>query len=324
MLVRENRTYECALSGGCLEPAVADAAQRVLVTGEPVIIDYNLAEDSVFGLGIGCTGEVDIRIQRVDRDAVTEAWLNELHRGTPAVLVTILTGGSGQLLVSPGAVVGSLGREDLDLEAVRLARARLAGEPTSGVEWIDGLEVFFEAALPAPELILFGAGHDAPPVASLAWTLGFAVTVVDVREAFLTEQRFPNATLVLADFDRLADAIHPSAHSYVLVMDHHLERDRQSLRRAFESDAPYIGLLGPLSRRRRLLADLAAEGYSPSAGALARLHGPVGLSVGAETPEEVAVSILAEILAVRRGFAGGFLSGTSASLHRADAATTRT
>jgi xanthine/CO dehydrogenase XdhC/CoxF family maturation factor len=274
----------------------------------------------VFGLGIGCTGEVDIRIQRVDHDAVTEAWLNALQRGTPAVLVTILTGGSGRLMVSAAAVVGSLGREDLDAEAVRRAGARLAApEATSGVEWIDGLELFFEANLPAPALILFGAGHDAPSVAALAWTLGFAVTVVDVREAFLTAERFPHATLVLADFDRLDVAIHPSRHSFVVVMNHHLERDRYSLRRAFESEASYVGLLGPLSRGRRLLADLAAEGYSPSAGALARLHSPVGLSLGAETPEEVAVSILAEILAVRRGFAGGFLSGTSAGLHRADA-----
>jgi xanthine dehydrogenase accessory factor len=318
MLVRENGTYECALSGGCLEPAVAEAAQRVLTTGEPIVIDYNLADDSVFGLGIGCTGEVDIRVQRVDRDAVTDAWLGELERGAPAVLATALTGGSGQLLIGTTGVLGSLGSAKLEEQIVRRAQERIAnGEGMSGVEPIDGVEVFFESSAPAPELVVFGAGHDAPPLASLAWTLGFAVTVVDARESFLTADRFSSATAVLADFDRLAESIHPTAHSYVVVMNHHLDRDRLSLRFALESEAPYVGLLGPLSRRRRLLDDLAAEGYSPSSAALARLRSPIGLSLGAESPEEVAVSILAEILAVRRGFAGGFLSGTSGSLHRA-------
>src|SRR5262249_19157094 len=101
---------------------------------------------------------------------------------------------------------------------------------------------------------------------------------------------------------------------------HHLERDRMSLQFALESEARYVGLLGPLSRRRRLLADLAGRGYSPSPAVLARLRSPIGLSPGAEAPAEGAVSILAEILAVRRGLTGGFLSGTSRSLHRADKA----
>jgi xanthine/CO dehydrogenase XdhC/CoxF family maturation factor len=102
-------------------------------------------------------------------------------------------------------------------------------------------------------------------------------------------------------------------------MNHHLERDRESLRFSLESAAGYIGVLGPRTRYEKLLAGLAAQGYIPDAAKLARVRSPVGLALGAETPDEVAVSIVGELLAIRRGFEGGFLSGSSASLHRPDA-----
>ena len=99
MFVRQNGTYECALSGGCLEPTVAEAAARVIATGEPVIVSYDLADDSVWGLGIGCSGAVDIRIERIDDDAMTNEWLAILERGEAAVLVTPLSGASGRMIV---------------------------------------------------------------------------------------------------------------------------------------------------------------------------------------------------------------------------------
>jgi xanthine/CO dehydrogenase XdhC/CoxF family maturation factor len=172
--------------------------------------------------------------------------------------------------------------------------------------------------LPSPDLVIFGAGHDAAPVAQLAWMLGLAVTVVDVREAFLAADRFPGATLTRAHFSEFADRVQPRAGAFMLVMNHHVERDRESLRFSLESDAAYIGVLGPRSRYETLLAGLKAQGYAPDASTLARVHSPVGLSLGAETPYEVAVSILGEILAIRRGFEGGFLSGSVRSLHRPD------
>jgi xanthine/CO dehydrogenase XdhC/CoxF family maturation factor len=165
---------------------------------------------------------------------------------------------------------------------------------------------------------MFGAGYDAVPVAQLAWTLGFSVTVVDVRDAFLTADRFPGATLVGTDFSRLADRLHLPAGSFVLVMNHHVERDQDSLRFALESDAAYVGVLGPRSRLDKLLTGLAKQGYVPASTKLARVRNPIGLSLGAETAEEVAVSILGEILAIRRGFEGGFLNGSVRSLHRPD------
>ena len=320
MFVRLDGTYECALSGGCLEPTVAAAAARVIRSGEPAIVSYDLADDSIWGLGIGCSGAVDILIERLDDDAITNAWLALLDRGEAAVLVTPLSGIVGRMIV-PGAgdVVGSLSDPAVAQEAVERARERLrAPFPASGPESIGSAEVFCEVMLPTPELVVFGAGHDAAPLAQLAWTLGFAVTVVDVREAFLTPDRFPGATLTCAHHSQFADQVRPRAGAFVLVMNHHVERDQESLRFALESAVAYIGVLGPRARYEKLLAGLAAQGYRPDTAALSRVHSPVGLSLGAETPHEVAVAILGELLAVRRGFEGGALSGTRRSLHRPD------
>lgn len=317
ILVRQDGTYECLLSGGCLEPAVADAAARVITTGEPVIVSYDLEEDSIWGLGIGCSGAVDIRIERLEDDPMTAVWLDLLSRGATAALITPLSGATGRLLVGEtGKILGGFDVPNLEAAAVTAAHQRLrAPLPHAGSESIGGAELFFEISLPPPRLIVFGAGYDAAPLAAQAWALGFAVTVVDVREAFLARERFPNATLVAAHFSRFPDLLALDARSFVVVMNHHLERDRESLRFALASDAPYIGLLGPRSRYRKLISALRADGHEPAAAALARVRSPIGLAVGAETPEEIALSILGEIVAIRRGFEGGFLSGRETSLH---------
>jgi xanthine/CO dehydrogenase XdhC/CoxF family maturation factor len=157
------------------------------------------------------------------------------------------------------------------------------------------------------------------PLAQQATMLDLAVTIVDVRTAYLTVDRFPTARLVPAHFSQFADTVRLRTGCFVLVMNHHLERDRESLHFALDSEAAYVGVLGPRSRFQKLLAGLAAQNHVPSASSLSRVRSPVGLSLGAETPEEVAVSILAEILAIRRGFEGGFLSGSVRSLHRPEA-----
>jgi xanthine dehydrogenase accessory factor len=319
MFVRENGTYECALSGGCLEPTVAEAAARVIATGEPVVVSYDLADDSVWGLGIGCSGAVDIRIERISHDPITNDWLTILERGEAAVLVTPLSGVSGRMIVrdTTGGILGGLSDPAIEQSAIAHARARAAASyPTSGPERIGGADVFFEISAPPPELVIFGAGHDAAPVAQLAWTVGFAVTVVDVREAFLTPERFGGATRVCAHFSQFAERVTLRPGSFALIMNHHVERDQESLRFSLESAAAYIGVLGPRARYDKLLRGLAEQGYVPDPAKAARVRSPVGLSLGAETPEEVATSILGELLAIRRGFDGGFLSGSVGSLHR--------
>jgi xanthine dehydrogenase accessory factor len=320
MFVRQDGTYECALSGGCLEPTVAEAAARVIATGEAAIVTYDLADDSLWGLGIGCSGAVDIRIERIENDALSNFWLAVLERGEAAVLVTPLSGVSGRMVVTgSGEVTGGLSDVAVQQAAIARARARLeARYPQSGPEQIGQAELFYEITTPPPNLVIFGAGHDAAPVAQLAWTLGFSVTVVDVRQAFLTAERFGGAALVCAHFSQFAERVTLDRGSFALIMNHHVERDQESLRFSLESDAAYIGVLGPRARYDKLRAGLAEQGYVPDPSKAARVRSPVGLSLGAETPQEVAVSILGELLAIRRGFDGGFLSGSIGSLHRAE------
>jgi xanthine/CO dehydrogenase XdhC/CoxF family maturation factor len=321
MLVREDGTYACALSGGCLEPSVADAARAVIRTGGSRIVSYDLADDSLWGLGIGCGGAVDILIERVDDAPVMREWLAALERGDLAALATPLSGTSGRILVrGAGGTVGTIAAGAIEREAVARAHERMrAPFPHAGLEAIGGSDVFFDISTPPPQLVIFGGGHDTAPLAQQAAALDFAVTVVDPRAAYLTPDRFPSATLVHADFGRLAAAAPIPRGAFVLVMSHHLERDRDALRFALESDAAYIGVLGPRSRYQKLLGTLAGDGYVAPAAGLARVRSPVGLSLGAETPDEVALSILGEILAIRRGFEGGFLTGSTGSLHRPDA-----
>jgi xanthine/CO dehydrogenase XdhC/CoxF family maturation factor len=318
MLVREDGTYECALSGGCLEPSVAEAARAVLGTGQSTVVRYDLDDDSLWGLGMGCSGAVDIFIEPVDESPVMREWLAILERGDLAVLATPLSGPAGRILVrAAGEDMGTMADGAIEREAVARAHEHLrAPVPQPGVEVIRGADIFFDISAPPPQLVMFGAGHDAEPLARQATMLDFAVTVVDARAAYLTADRFPAATLITADFSRLAATVRIPAGSFVLVLNHHLERDREALGAALDSGAAYIGVLGPRSRYQKLLASLAGNGYAPAAASLSRVRSPVGLALGAETPEEVALSILGEILAIRRGFAAGFLSGLTGSLHR--------
>jgi xanthine dehydrogenase accessory factor len=318
MLVREDGTYECALSGSCLEPSVAERALRVIASGDALIVNYDLADDSLWGLGMGCSGAVDIRIERIDDDQITREWLTVLERAEKAVQITPLSGASGRIVLhETGTVAGTLSDASVARVATQRAYELLReAQPNAHAEMIEGAEIFFEISVPPPSLVIFGAGHDAVPIAELAWTMSFSVTVVDVRKAFLSAERFPNAKLVSADFSEFGNSVVVTPQTFVLILNHHTERDQESLRFALSAAAGYIGMLGPRARYEKLLSGLKSDGFVPQPAALARVRSPVGLSLGAETPEEVAVSIMGEILAVQRGFEGGFLEGWTGSLHR--------
>lgn len=316
ILVRDDGTTECLLSGGCLEPAVAAAAARVIATGTPELSAYDLEEDSVWGLGIGCAGAVDIYIERVEDDDLSRAWIDVQTRGAFAVQVTPLSGATGRLLVmGDGATLGALSMPLPPVE--RLARDLMESRlPHATTMTVGEVELFFAISTPPPHLVIFGAGHDAVPLARGAWVLGYDVSVVDVREAFLVAERFPGATLVQADFTRFASMVPAGPLTSIVIMNHHLERDREALRFALASGARYVGLLGPRSRLQRLVSALADRDHPLDAAALTRVRSPIGLALGAETPEEIAVSILGELIAIERDFDGGFLTGRDASLHR--------
>lgn len=333
MLVLDDGAQVCMLSGGCLEAEVVEVALDVIRTGVPTVTHYDLSEDATWGLGIGCGGSVDVRVERVDaHDPVTAAWLSALEAGRAAALIVPLHG-EGRALVLPGAegmdaevpvaeVLGTLSG-DLHAPAVAAALERLGSrEPRAatltlpGADGADGTPVFIDLSSPPPQLVLYGAGHDAMPLSAQAHALGYDVHVIDPRGAYLTPGRFPGATLHDLSPEELA-AFTPSPRAHLIVMNHHVDRDRICLRHALESGAEYVGVLGPRSRALDLLATLEGEGVTFTDAQLSRLRSPIGLRLGAEAPEEVALSILAELMAWRRGYDGSFLSGHAGRIHHA-------
>ncbi|QFP75995.1 XdhC family protein [Deinococcus sp. AJ005] len=319
MLVLDDGAQVCMLSGGCLEAEVVEVALEVIRSGTPAITHYDLSEDATWGLGIGCGGSVDVRVERVDGDdPVMGAWLRALEKGELAALVVPLKG-EGRLLIKPdGEAMGDLSPAPLRDFAVQAARERLNQLEPRAVTLAapDGMPLFIDISTPPPVLVLYGAGHDAMPLARGAHDLGYEVHVIDPRGAYLTPGRFPGAILHDLAPEELGQFT-PPARASLLIMNHHLDRDRICLQHALNSGAPYVGVLGPLSRAQGLLDELEAEGVTFSDAELARLRAPVGLRLGAEAPEEVAMSILAELMAWRRGYDGGFLSGHDGRIHYA-------
>jgi xanthine dehydrogenase accessory factor len=330
MLIREDGSHVCMLSGGCLEPEVVMGAKFVIEDRKPSLTGYDLTEDITWGLGIGCGGSVDIYVEPVlEEDELLTAWLGLLERAELGVLATVLpatvTGvpsdGLGRFLIrEDGSTLGDLESElqPKILEAAReMMRSLYPRAETKRFKRADGssVDVFLDASAPAPELVIFGAGHDAIPLSDRAVDLGWIVKVVDSRARFLHPERFPGANLITAEPSDLESHISLGPRSFVMVMNHHLERDRICLRFALESATPYIGVLGPRKRFLEALEDLQKSGFEPDATQLEKVRNPVGLDIGAESPSEVALSIMSELIAVRRGFAGGILNGRAGRIH---------
>lgn len=233
---------------------------------------------------------------------------------TPAAMITIVRGEplGAKLLLMEDRVAGSLGNADLETRAILDARALLEAEKSetrpyavSGQD--DPVELFIESFPPPPTLLIFGAVHVAQALTRLAKTLGFRVIVTDARAKLLTEERFPEADrLVLAWPDEAVAQITIEPNTFVAILTHDPKFDEPALLGTLETRARYIGAVGSRKTNRDRRERLQAAGAADES--LARIRGPIGLNIGAETPEEMAISILAEIIAVRHGRPGGPLT----------------
>jgi xanthine/CO dehydrogenase XdhC/CoxF family maturation factor len=299
MLIDANGEYAGLLSGGCLESDLLEHAKSVLRSGTPASVNYDLRgpDDLLWGLGLGCEGAMQILLLRVDArvDWQPLAHLAQSYATEVPAAVGIVTQANdtalpyGQVLVS-GGTAGP--------PTLRAAVESAARDPTR-VVWYQSSESSLRAfilplALP-PRLLLLGAGPDAAPVVEFAARLHFRVTLADHRPAYVERARFPSAHRVdLVIPDDLAKHIDLTRIDAAVVMSHHVPSDLLYLRALALSPVPYIGLLGPRRRRDRLLAELSevASALQP------RLHAPVGLALGGETPEAIALSIVAEVQAV--------------------------
>jgi xanthine/CO dehydrogenase XdhC/CoxF family maturation factor len=308
------------VSGGCLEEDLAERAAGVLDTGQPrtVVYDMRSPDDIVWGLGLGCNGEVRVLLERIEPPELP-AYLRlvrecERRRETAVVATVFERWGevdleSGQRFLIAGEA--SAASSPPASEAGRRLMEDAVGVWTEGrtaVRRYDtdagGAEVLLEYLAPTPRLLLFGAGDDARPVVRMARELGWRVSVCDHRPAYAAAERFPEADEV-----RPAD-LPVDRWTAVVVMTHHFLNDRAILPRLLSTAAPYIGLLGPKKRAENLLAGVADDTASAD-----RVFGPVGLDIGSETPEEIALSLLAEIQAVFAGRSGGSLRARDRPLH---------
>ena len=315
MVVREDGGSACMISGGCLEQEMIEVAMGILAKGQPgrTVFDYDV--DKTWWPG--CGGTVEVWVEPVTPESALYRWLEASSEAEPSVLATVIGGGEGRVWVGAGGgVEGRISPPELQESVVRAAQGMLTGSSRPTTRYVQDAEVFFDLSSQASELVLFGAGHDAKQMANQALVLGFRVTVVDARPDLLAG--FDGVTTIQAAPEEYAEKVQLSPRQNVIVMNHHLDIDRKALRFVLESPSRYVGVLGPSNRLEKILDAARREGFVPTSEQLSRLRNPIGLDIGAESPEEIALAALSEIVALGRGFAGGFLSGKQRGIHDAN------
>ena len=283
-----------SISGGCLEADVLIRMRTVLETGQPAIATYNTTEenDLVWGTGMGCQGVVQVFIEQIStrRPPWTTALADNLRARTSTEISVVF------------------GDSHHELRGTHLA-SELGQHP-------PGAQVFHEVIMPVPSLALFGAGDDAMPLVRIAKQMGWHVRIFDSRPSYATRQRFPEADEVtVASTESLDECVHLDAACLAVVMTHRFAEDVNILRWLAARPPAYIGMLGPRKRTDRLIAELRAGGVAIEPRMMERLYSPVGLDLGASTPESIALSIVAEIQCLLSGRKPIHLRDRTAPIH---------
>jgi len=294
MFVSSGGSMVGSVSGGCIEGAVFGACQEAMQTGQARLLHFGVADELAWSVGLACGGTIDVFVEP----------LGELiHAERPLATATVTRGpsaiGARLVIEADGSCRGSLGDAALDAAVREIAGELLAHGLSREVELSGrGVSVFIESFGPPPRLVMVGGVHIAVALTQMARVLGFHTVVVDMRQSFVNQERLRLADeLILAWPDEALEG-RLDRRSYVVVLTHDPKIDDPALRVALRSPASYIGALGSATTHARRLERLRAEGFSDAD--LARIHGPIGLPIGARTPEEIAVSILAEIIQVQR------------------------
>lgn len=336
MAVDREGTVLGSVSGGCVEGAVHEAALEVLATGGARVEHYGVSGADAFAVGLTCGGEIDVLVHRVDPavDAGIGVALECLLSDEPvAVCLVVRTTADGPavgslLTVRPHEVVGTLGSDRLDQAVTDDARGLLGAGRTGvlhygphGERRPDEIEVFVSSFAPRPRMIVFGAIDFARAVARMGAFLGYHVTVCDARPVFATRERMPDADEVVVEWphrylerETAAGRITPT--TVLTVLTHDPKFDVPLLEVALRGPAGYIGAMGSRRTHAERVAQLTEGGVT--AAELERLHAPIGLDIGARTPEETAVSIAAEIIAARWGGTGRSLRELDGRIHHED------
>lgn len=325
LVVRDDNSWVGNLSGGCLEGEVLEVGGAAMDDGVPRREFYDLTadEEAIWGWGLGCNGAMDVFVApsgsaRRHLDLLQQG----RESGRPFRLVTIVGGpddaalGATALVPDGADVVGFADdvpptAADAQEEVVAVAR----GLDRSGLVEVGDRTVFVERVTPPLRLLVCGAGHDAIPLVARAAALGWEVVVVDDREVFLDPERFPGAaSFVHTPPGEVATATGADERTAAVVMSHNFMRDADYLASLAPVGLAYLGMLGPGTRLERLVDHLDREDIDVRPH-LDRVHGPAGLDLAAEGPDEIAVAIVAEVLAATRGAGAGFLRDKDGSIH---------
>ncbi|WP_104164765.1 XdhC family protein [Cryobacterium sp. N22] len=316
-----------SISGGCVEGAIYDSAQEVLETGRGRLTEFGVSDDDAFAVGLSCGGTVEVflaEIAPVGRNALAadvRAQLERAAAGQTAGLALVVAGRGAGLILAPEGAADPEISAGLDADALRRIRAELragvnGGESTLGSVDCDGVtsRVLYLVAATPPRCLIFGAVDFASALSAAATLLGYRVTVCDARAVFATPERFPTAAEVVVEWpsDYLART-ETDARTVVCVLTHDEKFDLPLLTTALSLDVGYVGAMGSRRTHERRMLRLRQAGVP--ADALDRLHSPIGLDLGASSPEETAVSILAEVLAARSGASGQPLRNRQGPIH---------
>ncbi|MFF9021300.1 XdhC family protein [Streptomyces eurythermus] len=320
-----------SVSGGCVEGALYELCGAALRSGESVLERFGYSDDDAFAVGLTCGGTIDVLITPVAARApartVLGPVLSAAARGEPAALARVVRGPAellGRVLSvrSDGMAEGGLGgHPDLDRTAAAEARAMLEAGRTGTVELSadgshcpGGVTLLVESNVPPPRMIVFGAVDFASALARAGKFLGYHVTVCDARPVFATRDRFPDADEVVVDWPhRYLRRTRTDARTVLCVLTHDARFDVPLLKAALRMPAAFVGAMGSRRTHEDRNRRLRAEGVTERE--LARLRSPIGLDLGARTPEETALSIVAEIVATRRGGTGVPLTGSGTPIH---------
>jgi xanthine dehydrogenase accessory factor len=333
MVVAPDGTVAGSVSGGCVEAAVYELANEVVQTGRPVLQRYGIGADDAFAVGLTCGGEIDVFVEPVSRHTFPrlQAVADDIAAQRPTAVATVIAHPDTErigrrLIITPDGVDGSLGSARADAAVTDDARGLLAAGRTAvltygpdGERQDVGMEVFVASHAPRPRMIIFGAIDFAAALARQGALLGYRVTVCDARPVFATEARFPTADEVVVDWpDRYlaaqAEQRAIDARTVICVLTHDPKFDVPALTVALRlREVGYVGAMGSRRTHADRLDRLREAGLTDTE--LSRLASPIGLDLGARTPEETAVSIAAEIIARRWGGAGHPLTEVDGRIH---------
>lgn len=290
-----------SVSGGCVEGAVFEAGVDVLKSNRPQLLHFGVADETAWEVGLACGGSIDIFVKPLDRQ-MFKSLRSVLVDEKTAVLVTVVKAseelmGREMLIREDGEVAGTIS-DRWNARTLDLAKETLKRGESCRVMLDEETEVFLEAISPPPTLIVVGGVHITIALVALAKTLGYRTIVVDPRSAFGNETRFPNVDQLIQSWPQEAFEQIPITRSTALAMlTHDPKLDDPALKIALTSPAFYVGALGSKTTQAKRRQRLLDEGLTEKQ--LGRLHGPIGLDIAAGTPEEIAMSIMAEIVAAR-------------------------